>query len=43
MTEEEKNKKRQYVKNRYRSMSEEEKHKKREYARNRYYTMIKVC
>ena len=43
MSEEEKNKKREYQKNRYHNMSEEEKIKKREYWRNRYHAMIKVC
>ena len=43
MSEEEKNKKREYQKNRYHNMSEEEKIKKREYWRNRYHVMIKVC
>ena len=42
MTEEEKNKRREYERNRYRNLSEE-KSKKREYVRNRYYTMINVC
>ena len=42
MTEEEKNKRREYERNRYRNLSEE-KNKKREYVRNRYYTMINVC
>ena len=42
MTEEEKNKRREYERNRYRNFSEE-KNKKREYVRNRYYTMINVC
>ena len=41
MTEEEKNKRREYERNRYRNLSEE-KNKKREYVRNRYYTMINV-
>ena len=41
MTEEEKNKRREYERNRYCNLSE--KNKKREYVRNRYYTMIKVC
>ena len=43
MTEEEKNKRREFERNRYCNLSEEEKNKKREYVRNRYYTMIKVC
>ena len=43
MSEEEKNKKREYQKNRYHNVSEEEKIKKREYWRNRYHAMIKVC
>ena len=42
MTEEEKNKRREYERNRYRNLSEE-KNKKREYVRNRYYIMINVC
>ena len=42
MTEEQKNKRRDYERNRYRNLSEEEQNKKREYVRNRYYTMIKV-
>ena len=42
MTEEEKNKRREYERNRYCNLSEE-KNKKREYGRNRYYTMINVC
>ena len=37
MTEEEKNKKREYERNRYCRMSEEQKSKRREYARNRYH------
>ena len=41
MTEEEKNKRREYERNRYRNLSEE-KNKKREYVRNRYYTMINI-
>ena len=40
MTEEQKNKRREYERNRYRNLSEEEKNKKRENVRNR---MIKVC
>ena len=43
MSEEEKNKKREYQKNRYHNMFEEGKVKKREYWRNRYHAMIKVC
>ena len=43
MTEEEKNKKTEYERNRYNNMSEEKIDKKREYTRNRYNTMIKVC
>ena len=43
MSEEEKNKKREYQKNRYHNMFEEGKIKKREYWRNRYHAMIKVC
>ena len=42
MTEEEKNKRREYERNRYRNLFEE-KNKKREYVRNRYYTMINIC
>ena len=42
MTGKQKNKRREYERNRYRNLSEE-KNKKREYVRNRYYTMIKVC
>ena len=41
MTEEQKNKRRDYERNRYRNLSEEEQNKKREYVRNRYYTMVK--
>ena len=40
MTEGQKNKRREYERNRCRSLSEEEKNKKREYVRN---GMIKVC
>ena len=41
MTEEQKNKRREYERNRYRNLSEEEQNKKTEYVRNRYYTMVK--
>ena len=41
MTEEQKYKRREYERNRYRNLSEEEQNKKREYVRNRYYTMVK--
>ena len=41
MTEEQKNKRREYERNRYRNLSEEEQNKKAEYVRNRYYTMVK--
>ena len=43
MTGKQKNKRREYERNRYRNLSEEERNKKREYVRNRYYRMIKVC
>ena len=43
MSEEERNQRREYEKNKHRNMSEEQKSKKREFARNRYHTMIKVC
>ena len=42
MSEEEKNKKNEYKRNRYCIMSEEQKNKKTEYP-NRYHTMIKTC
>ena len=42
MSEEQKNKIREYNRNRYRNMSEEQKNKIREYSKNRYHTMIKV-
>ena len=40
MTEEQKNKRREYERHRYRNLSEEQKNKKRGYVRNRYYTMV---
>ena len=43
MTEEQKNKRREYERNRHCNMTEEEKNKRRECARNRYHMMIKVC
>ena len=43
MSEEKKNERREYGRNRYRNMSEEEKDQKIEYARNRYHAMIKTC
>ena len=43
MSDEEKNKRNEYQRNRYRNMTEEQTTKKREYTRNRYHTMIKVC
>ena len=43
MSDEEKNKRKEYQRNRYRNMTEEQTTKKREYTRNRYHTMIKVC
>ena len=43
MSKEEKNKRNEHERNRYRSMTEEQKVKKREYAKKRYHTMIKVC
>ena len=41
MTEEEKNKRNEYERNRYHNMTKEQKTKKREYAKNWYHTMIK--
>ena len=43
MSEKEKNKRNEYERNRYHSMTEEQKVKQREYAKNRYHTMIKAC
>ena len=43
MTEEDKIKKKTYMKSWYANLSEDMKDKKREYARNRYHTMIKIC
>ena len=43
MTEEDKIKKRAYMKSWYVNLSEDMKDKKRYHARNRYHTMIKVC
>ena len=43
MSEEDKIKRRAYIKNWYFNLSEDMKNKKREYARNRYHTMIKTC
>ena len=43
MSDEEKNKRNEYQRKRYRNMTEEQTTKKREYTRNRYHTMIKVC
>ena len=43
MTEEDKIKKRAYMKSWCANLSEDMKDKKREYARNRYHKMIKVC
>ena len=43
MTEEQKNKRGEYEKNRNCNMTEEEKEKRRKNARNRYHMMIKVC
>ena len=42
MTEEQKNKRREYERNRNSIMTEEEKIRRREYARNRYHMMIKA-
>ena len=38
-----KNKRNEYERNRYHSVTEEQKAGKREYAKNRYNTMIKAC
>ena len=42
MSEEKKNERREYGRDRYRNMSEEEKDQKIEYARNWYHTMVKA-
>ena len=42
MSEEKKNERREYGRDRYHNMSEEEKDQKIEYARNWYHTMIKA-
>ena len=43
MTEEHKNKRKEYEKIKNCNMTEEEKNRRREYARNRYHMMTKVC
>ena len=43
MTEEDKIKRRAYIRNWYYNLPEVVKNEKREYIRNRYHTMIKAC